>query len=95
MNKRLLYLIFSLSLLLMPLRFAEAGLIRNAFHSCAFGAGAMAAATYLGLAPELSTGVLAIPVADIMVSNAVVGCVVGAAGATAMTVTGWFFDAIF
>jgi hypothetical protein len=94
MKKALLHLMLIFALT-APVEFANAGLIRNVVQSCAFGAGVMAATTYVGLAPELSTGVLAVPVSEIIVTNAILGCGIGAAGATAATVVGWFYDIIF
>ena len=74
---------------------AQAALVRNVLQSCAFGAGVMASATYVGLAPEINTGVLAIPAGEVIITNAIFGCGIGAVGATAATVVGWFYDAIF
>jgi hypothetical protein len=93
MKKALLYLMLVFALI-TPVEFANAGLLRNVVQSCAFGAGAMAAMTYAGLIPKLSTSLLAIPASEIIVANAIVGCGIGAAGATAATVVSWFYDAI-
>ncbi len=81
--------------LLVPTQFAQAGLIRNMAQSCAFGAGAFAATTYVGLMPALETGVLAVPASEIIIANAALGCGIGAVGATAATVTGWLLDSLF
>lgn len=82
--------------LLMSARFAEAGLLKNVLQSCAFGAGVMATVTYVGLVSRVdASGILIIPASEAIVVNAVLGCGVGAAGATAATVVGWFYDAIF
>jgi len=94
MKKALTHLILVLTLVI-PARFADAALMRNIFQSCAFGAGVMAATTYIGLAPELNTGMLAVPATEVIITNALIGCGIGAAGATAATLTGWIYDAIF
>jgi hypothetical protein len=94
MKKALTHLILVLTLV-VPARFADAALMRNIFQSCAFGAGVMAATTYIGLAPELNTGMLAVPATEVIITNALIGCGIGAAGATAATLTGWIYDAIF
>lgn len=94
MKRVLPYFIFAL-VLLAPPRLTDAALMRNVFQSCAFGAGVMAATTYIGLAPELNTGVLAVPVSEIIFANALIGCGIGAAGATAATLTGWLYDSLF
>ena len=82
-------------LLLAPVSFADAALMRNVVQSCAFGAGVMAAATYIGLASEINTGVLAVPASEVILTNAAFGCGVGAVGATAATLVGWIYNAIF
>ncbi len=94
MKKALLYILLTFALI-APVEQADAKLMRNVIQSCAFGAGIMAATTYMGLTPELSTGLLAIPFSEVMITNAIVGCGIGAAGATAATVVGWFYDIIF
>ncbi|CAK0777193.1 conserved membrane hypothetical protein [Gammaproteobacteria bacterium] len=78
-----------------PIQFADAALMRNAFQSCAFGAGAMASTTYLGLTPALSTTLVALPVTEVIAANALIGCGIGVAGATAATLTGWLYDVLF
>jgi hypothetical protein len=94
MKKTLTYATLALALA-APVRAADASLMRNVFQSCAFGAGALAATTYVGLTPALATGMLTVPVTEVIAANAVVGCGVGAVGAAAATVTGWIYDAIF
>jgi hypothetical protein len=94
MKKALTYLILILTLI-APVRFTNAALVRNVLQSCAFGAGVMAATTYIGLAPGLNTGVLAVPASEVIVANAMLGCGIGAAGATAATLAGWIYDFIF
>jgi len=94
MKKALTHLTLVL-VLVAPMRFADAALMRNIFQSCAFGAGVMAATTYIGLAPEIHTGVLAVPATEVIITNALIGCGIGAAGATAATLTGWIYDSIF
>ncbi|KOR30180.1 hypothetical protein TI04_06870 [Achromatium sp. WMS2] len=93
--KKLLTKLCLILVLIAPLNIANAALMRNVVQSCAFGAGIMATVTYMGLAPEINTGVLAIPASEIILTNAAAGCVIGAVGATAATVVGWFYDAIF
>lgn len=78
-----------------PVHVAHAALMRNVFESCAFGAGALASTTYFGLTPALSSGVLTIPASEVIAANAVIGCGIGAVGATAATVTGWLYDSLF
>ncbi len=82
-------------LMLTPPGFAEASLMRNIVQSCAFGAGVLATTTYTGLTPALSTGVLAVPAGEAIAANAIIGCGVGAAGATAATLATWIYDLIF
>lgn len=93
MKRSLLYatLVFTLA---APVQFTDAALMRNAFQSCAFGAGAMAGTTYMGLTPALGTG-LALPVSEVIAANALIGCGIGVAGATAATLTGWLYDILF
>lgn len=82
-------------LLLTPTGFAEASLMRNIVQSCAFGAGVLATTTYAGLTPALATGVLTVPAGEVIAANAIIGCGVGAAGATAATLATWVYDLIF
>lgn len=83
-------------ILLVPARFADAGLLRNALQSCAVGAAVMATVTYIGLtSSRIDAGILAIPASDVIVANAAFGCGVGAVGAVAGTVAGWLYDIIF
>jgi hypothetical protein len=94
MKKTWIYLILTLALV-APAQSTEAALMRNVVQSCAFGAGVMAATTYMGLSPALNAVVFAVPATDVIIANAIIGCGIGAAGATAATLTGWFYDAIF
>ena len=95
MKKTLLLATLALTLS-TPLQFADAALMRNAFQSCAFGAGVMASTTYMGLTPALSTGgLVALPVTEVIAANALIGCGIGVAGATAATLTGWLYDLLF
>ncbi len=55
----------------------------------------LATTTYTGLTPALSTGVLAVPAGEAIAANAIIGCGVGAAGATAATLATWIYDLIF
>jgi len=77
------------------MRFADAALMRNVVQSCAFGAGVLATTTYTGLTPALTTGALALPASEAIAASAMVGCGVGAVGATAATVVTWIYDLIF
>lgn len=95
MNKPLLRTVLLFCALSTPINFAQAALMRNIFESCAFGAGALASATYLGLTPALSSGVLTLPATEVIAANAMIGCGVGAVGATAATLTGWIYDSLF
>ena len=76
---------------------AEAGtsLMRNVIQSCGFGAAALAATTYVGLTPALATGTLTLPVTEAIAANALIGCGIGAVGATSASVLGWVYDVIF
>jgi len=90
----------ALALLVMvaaaPAREAEAGpLMRNAVQSCAFGAGTLAAATYAGLLPALSTGAFTLPVTEVIAANAVIGCGVGVVGSVSASFATWIYDSIF
>ena len=94
--KRTLIALTLLFALAAPPSSAEAApLMRNAIQSCAFGAGVLAATTYLRLTPALATGVLTVPIANVIAANAIIGCGIGVAGASAATVTGWVYDLIF
>ncbi len=94
--KRILIALAMLFALALPPASADAApLMRNAFQSCAFGAGTLAATTYIGLTPLLSAPGLAVPVANVIAANAIIGCGMGVAGATAATVVGWIYDVIF
>jgi len=84
-----------LTALMFPVSTAKAGFMRNVFQSCAFGAGAMAATTYLGFAPDVSTSLLLISFNEVILANAALGCSIGVAGSAAATVVGWFYDVIF
>lgn len=81
--------------LIAPVGSTQAALMRNVFQSCAFGAGVLATTTYVSLMPEISTGVLALPASEVILTNAILGCGIGAIGATAATMAGWFYDIIF
>jgi len=77
---------------------SEAGLIRDAGRSCVFGAALLATTTYLGLTQSmLSTGPITLPftIQSTIAYNAVVGCGVTAAAATAASVFTLIYDAIF
>ncbi len=74
---------------------AATSLMRNAIQSCGFGAAALAATTYYGLTPALATGTLTLPVTEAIAANAIIGCGIGAVGATSATVLGWIYDVIF
>lgn len=78
-----------------PVDFAHAALMRNVVESCAFSASVLASTTYLGLTPALSSGVLTLPATEVIAANAIIGCGIGAVGATAATVTGWIYDILF
>ena len=94
--KRLLIALALVFALAAPAKAAEAApLMRNVLTSCAFGAGMLAATTYAGLTPALSTGALVLPVTEAIAANALIGCAVGTAGAVTATVIGWVYDAIF
>ena len=94
--KRLLIALALVFALAMPAKAAEAApLMRNVITSCAFGAGMLAATTYAGLTPALSTGALIVPVTEAIAANALIGCTIGAAGAVTATVVGWVYDVIF
>ena len=95
--KRMLVALVLVAAFAMPAaKTAEAApLMRNVLQSCAFGAGVFAATTYYGLTPALATGALAMPVTEAVAANAIIGCGVGVAGATASSVVGWFYDLIF
>ncbi|CAK0759838.1 conserved membrane hypothetical protein [Gammaproteobacteria bacterium] len=95
--KRLLLALVLISSTTLPMT-ADAGVIREAGRSCVFGAALIATTTYLGLTPALlSTGPFTLPVAlqSTTASNAVVGCGVTAAAATAASVFTWLYDSVF
>jgi hypothetical protein len=94
MNKVLPLLLLILTLV-VPVHNADAALMRNVIQSCAFGAGVMAATTYIGLVPRLNAPILALPAAEVIATNAMIGCGIGAAGATAATLAGWVYDILF
>ena len=94
--KRVLIALALVLALALPAKPADAApLMRNVITSCAFGAGMLAATTYAGLTPALSTGTLILPVTEVIAANALIGCTIGAAGAVSATVIGWVYDAIF
>ncbi len=96
MKRLLVALVLVIACAVPPAKAAEAApLMRNVMQSCAFGAGVFAATTYYGLTPALATGSLALPVTEVVAANAIIGCGVGVAGATASSVVGWFYDLIF
>lgn len=92
---RILLNLIILTTLMIQMSVANAALMRNALQSCAFGAGAMAATTYLGFVPDFNTGILLIPFSEVILANAMLGCGIGVAGSTAATIVGWFYDIIF
>lgn len=79
----------------LPMASADATLARNLVESCAFGAGVLATTTYAGLTPALSSGLFTVPAGEVIAANALIGCGVGMAGATAATFTGWVYDLLF
>ena len=94
--KRLLLLLVFVSSITLPMA-ADAGLIRDAGRSCVFGAALLATTTYLGLTPALlATGPITLPftVQSVTASNAIVGCGVTAAAATAASVFTWLYDSL-
>ncbi len=96
MKRLLVALILVIGFALPAARAADAApLMRDVLQSCAFGAGVFAATTYYGLTPALATGSLTLPVTEIVAANALIGCGVGAVGATASNLVGWFYDRIF
>ncbi|CAK0766613.1 PTS fructose transporter subunit IIC [Azospirillaceae bacterium] len=74
---------------------AHAGLIRDAGQSCAFGAGVFGVTSFIGVTPTLITSVLTVPTTSVILGNAMVGCVIGAAGATAAKVFTWMYDLVW
>lgn len=93
--KRVVLNLSLLMILIAPVNSANAAFMRNIFQACAFGAGIMATTTYVTLVPELSTGVLALPVSEVILTNAILGCSIGVVGTTAAAMAGWFYDSIF
>lgn len=94
-KRAVLALVVLLGCLAMPFRPAEAALARNVGSSCAFGAGVLAAATYLEATPVLVSGALPLAAGSALLANALVGCGVSAAGAVASTVFYWVYDSLF
>ena len=78
-----------------PFQRAEAGLLRDALTSCAFGGGAFAALTWYYVAPAAASGALAVPAAEIVAANAALGCGVAAVGSVSAGIIGGLYDAIF
>lgn len=75
---------------------AHAGsFVRDAVVACSFGAGAFGALAYAYVGPLASTGALAVPVAEVVTANALLGCGVGAVGSAASSVAGGIYDFIF
>lgn len=91
--KRVLPALALLCVLALPIRNAEADtLIGNATTACALGAGTLGAATYVGWAPALVSGVLLVPFSEIVVINALIGCGIGAVGVVSATLIGRIID---
>ena len=95
--KRFLIALVLMTSVALPMS-ADAGIVRDAGRSCVFGAALLATTTYLGLTPTLlATGTLTLPFAvqSVTASNAIVGCGVTAAAATAASLFTSLYDAIF
>jgi hypothetical protein len=91
--KRFLLALAMLSPLVLPIRNAEADtLIGNAAIACALGAGTLGAATYVGWVPALASGVLLVPLSEVVAVNALIGCGIGFVGVVSATLIGRVID---
>jgi hypothetical protein len=91
--KRFLPAFVMLFVFALPMGNAKAdSLIGNAVIACAVGAGAVGAATYVGWVPALASGVMLVPVSEIIAANALIGCGVGFIGVLSATLIGRAID---
>jgi len=91
--KRFMLALAMLCVLAFPARNAQAdSLIGNAAIACAIGAGTLGVATYVGWVPALASGVLIVPLSEVVAVNALIGCGVGFVGAISATLIGRVID---
>jgi len=91
--KRFPLAVAMLFVLALPIRNAEAdSLIGNAAVACALGAGTLGVATYVGWVPALASGVLLVPLSEVVAVNALIGCGVGFVGVVAASLVGRVID---